>query len=961
MAHAMDLNSNNVTPELTPPAALLESRNAPSAIHVVRNVGPANNVNLQMGHRPPAGGSNPLPSASLPPPIQTQVCSSPAGPSGQQHLDVVTTAAHDLAESRNGWLDGIFGCFRPVFWNFTAKTNKDEWEIPFESLRDLEWLASGAQGVVYKARMRNEVVAVKKVKDKAEANIRDIRQLHHPNIIHFKGVCTRAPPYCLVMEYCPNGTLYNFLRSDNNTLSPRLTVDWAVQIASGMHYLHQNKIIHRDLKSPNVLLADNNVVKISDFGTCRTWNQISVEMSFIGTYAWMAPEVIRKELCSEKMDVWSYGVVLWELLTCESPYRDIDQAAIIFGVGNSTLHLPLPPTGPAGFLLLMRMCWDPKPRNRPSFSSILLHLSIASADLVNQDPEHYAMQQLEWKKEVRSRPSYVAKTGSATSSTYSSRNHRRAPLSSSSDSLNDNYNPNNNNNGNQQTRYQFAESGFDGSHDPFVRQEAEIKHVNDIRALYEEKLERVNNLFAEVATLKAMLEEQAKNRPKRKKPSKRNYKTYLVRPIQERLAGAKKSYSTTGDTGIRPRSEVFLEVEEDSGQPVTVLRPLPGMSCQDTPQLVNYGKRRSCRVKVLSHSQSLHRRSWSVGGSNVHQTMMRRSESHLRRLEHVSEKTSITPTTQQKSSRPGSSASSSSSRSSSNRRNSAALVDAGTQTIIEDRHDPLTENSYITPSGSRRSKGDGLESPALIRHRRSQQQQTTHQESSETEPVEEIEEETYKWERKRGRASGSSQHLSLCETSSQSINDPRQTSFGIGRRYTVDMSQYKYNDAWNKRVQQPAAFDGTHPPFSQGKACTLPARMNALNLSRHSSWETCSEQEDNSLPATQNVTFDPTLRRRSLGRNPIRSRKSFKDRPTSVYSVKSSDSVEENPSSVPVGGAGELSDVGFYYDLDGNVQSDENEKSMTFLDSCGNIAATSSSNNANSSCLDLATSDQSFA
>lgn len=63
---------------------------------------------------------------------------------------------------------------------------KDEWEIPFESLRDLEWLASGAQGVVYKARMRNEVVAVKKVKDKAEANIRDIRQLHHPNIIHFK-------------------------------------------------------------------------------------------------------------------------------------------------------------------------------------------------------------------------------------------------------------------------------------------------------------------------------------------------------------------------------------------------------------------------------------------------------------------------------------------------------------------------------------------------------------------------------------------------------------------------------------------------------------------------------------------------------------------------------------------------------------------------------------------------------
>ncbi|EFX79577.1 hypothetical protein DAPPUDRAFT_52374 [Daphnia pulex] len=424
-----------------------------------------------MAYHTSAGVSN----ATIPAPIQTQVCSSPAGPSGQQNLAVVTAAAHDLTDSRSGWLDGIFGCFRPVFWNLTAKANKvfgylndktfdiDEWEIPSEALRELEWLASGAQGAVYKCRMRNEIVAVKRVKDKREADIRHLRQLHHPNIIRFKGACTQAPNYCLVMEYCPNGTLYNFLRNDENKLSPRLTVDWAVQIASGMHYLHQHKIIHRDLKSPNVLLAENNVVKISDFGTCRTWNEISVEMSFIGTYAWMAPEVIRKELCSEKMDVWSYGVVLWELLTSESPYRDIDQAAIIYGVGTNRLHLPLPPSVPAGFLLLMRMCWDPKPRNRPSFSSILLHLSIASADLVTQEPEHYAAQQFQWKKEVRS------------------------------------------------STQRFDDSGGD---DQLLRRLAEMKHVNDIRALYEEKLERVNCLYAEVASLKAILEEQARNKPK---------------------------------------------------------------------------------------------------------------------------------------------------------------------------------------------------------------------------------------------------------------------------------------------------------------------------------------------------------------------------------------------------------------------------------------------------------------
>lgn len=296
---------------------------------------------------------------------------------------------------------------------------------------------------------------------------------------------------------------------------------------------------------------------------------------------------------------------------------------------------------------------------------------------------------------------------------------------------------------------------------------------------------------------------------RREKTRKRSYKRCLVRPIQDRLIGAKRSYSTCVDN--KPRSAVFLEVEENSVQPVTVLRPLPGSQYQPSPQLVSSTKRRSCRVKVLSHSQSLHRRSWSVGGSNVHQTMMRRSESHLRRLEHISEKTSTPPAAQERDSRPLSS-SSSSSRSSSDRRNSAALVDAETQTIVED--ELAEEPTCVVRSGSRRSKGDGLESPAVIRLKQ------TGEESSDSEPevIQEIEEETYRWERKRGRASGSSQHLSLCESSSQSLNEPRQLQhFGIGRRYTVDMSQYKYNDAWTQRIQQPSVLldDETHHRSAQ--------------------------------------------------------------------------------------------------------------------------------------------------
>jgi serine/threonine protein kinase len=87
------------------------------------------------------------------------------------------------------------------------------------------------------------------------------------------------------------------------------------------------------------LIGNEEKIKISDFGTSRLFNDISTKMSFAGTVSWMAPEIIRNEPCSEKVDVWSYGVVLWELLTCELPYKDLDSSAIIWGIGNETLQV----------------------------------------------------------------------------------------------------------------------------------------------------------------------------------------------------------------------------------------------------------------------------------------------------------------------------------------------------------------------------------------------------------------------------------------------------------------------------------------------------------------------------------------------------------------------------------------------------------------------------------------------
>ncbi|KAM9480896.1 mitogen-activated protein kinase kinase kinase 10 isoform 2-T2 [Clarias gariepinus] len=294
-------------------------------------------------------------------------------------------------------------------------------EIDFSELCLDEVIGAGGFGKVYKGFWRNKEVAVKAARQDPDEDIsvtaESVRQearlfwmLRHPNIIALKGVCLKEPNLCLVMEYARGGALNRALAGKK--VPPRVLVNWAVQIATGMDYLHNQTIvpvIHRDLKSSNILILEplarddlsGKTLKITDFGLAREWHR-TTKMSAAGTYAWMAPEVIKVSLFSKSSDVWSFGVLLWELLTGEVPYREIDALAVAYGVAMNKLTLPIPSTCPEAFAQLLGECWSPNPHSRPSFSNILKRLlAIEQSSMFQMPLESFHSLQEDWRMEIQ--------------------------------------------------------------------------------------------------------------------------------------------------------------------------------------------------------------------------------------------------------------------------------------------------------------------------------------------------------------------------------------------------------------------------------------------------------------------------------------------------------------------------------------------------------------------------------
>ncbi|XP_043244111.1 mitogen-activated protein kinase kinase kinase 10-like [Amphibalanus amphitrite] len=293
--------------------------------------------------------------------------------------------------------------------------------IEFADIQLDEIIGVGGFGKVYRGVLHDEMVAVKAVtrtsEDDWSTTIEQVRQegrlfwlLDHPNIVSLRGLVLTPPNLCLVMEYAQGGSLSRVL--SQHKVLPHVLVNWAMQIATGMNYLHHEgpiSLIHRDLKSSNVLISERLdspedfrrvTLKITDFGLAREINR-TTRMTQAGTYAWMAPEAIEFSTFSKAGDVWSFGVVLWELLTGETPYRGIDALAVAYGVASHKLSLPVPSTCPAGWRELMLSCWSLDQHLRPTFEQLLVKLQDISRSAFMSFPrESFYNMQENWKTEI---------------------------------------------------------------------------------------------------------------------------------------------------------------------------------------------------------------------------------------------------------------------------------------------------------------------------------------------------------------------------------------------------------------------------------------------------------------------------------------------------------------------------------------------------------------------------------
>jgi len=258
----------------------------------------------------------------------------------------------------------------------------NQWKLPYADLKFTKKIGKGNFGEVYDGEYLGTRVAIKKLyfvdddfmQKYIEREMDTLTGLAHPNIVQLIGLCIETDDMYIVTEFVSGGDL----RSKLKELS--LDIDWptrlaiARDIALAMNYLHSKNIMHRDLKSHNLLVAEGWKIKVCDFGLARSAPNDGDRnlMTIVGTNEWMAPEVAIGENYALSADVFSYGMVLFEIITREKPPQRKLKDMYAF---NSEEHKPsIPPDTPEEFWKLLMDCTSHSPDERPTFKDVVKRL-----------------------------------------------------------------------------------------------------------------------------------------------------------------------------------------------------------------------------------------------------------------------------------------------------------------------------------------------------------------------------------------------------------------------------------------------------------------------------------------------------------------------------------------------------------------------------------------------------------
>jgi tRNA A-37 threonylcarbamoyl transferase component Bud32 len=255
-------------------------------------------------------------------------------------------------------------------------------DIPKSAVTFDDELGQGSFATVYKGRWQGSTVAIKKLNDimlvlnsknalaefKREAGI--MNALKHPNIVQLFGICEEGKTAYIVMEFMPGGSLFAFLRKPaSEPWQVRFPI--IIDITNGLVYMHSQSMLHRDLKSLNILLTADNHAKISDFGLSKVVESQTINKTNVGSPAWAAPEVLRSQPYTDRADVYSYGVILWEIGTRQELYPNCDHFQVINKVkAGERPPLPAEKDCSKPYVSLLQDCWAQRAENRPSMQAV---------------------------------------------------------------------------------------------------------------------------------------------------------------------------------------------------------------------------------------------------------------------------------------------------------------------------------------------------------------------------------------------------------------------------------------------------------------------------------------------------------------------------------------------------------------------------------------------------------------